>query len=331
METSDAIKINDQLQVLTEYDKQMIQKYQPQIKDGTLIIGRDQDLYSLDFIRTLNIYSLQLERCYNIIPKLESKTIKQFKTEYCNIENITDFQFENLEVLELCNYYQKETETLAKQILQFQKLKVLILFRWIIDISPLSQMTELTNLFLNGCKVRGIDLLQPIVSLQELYIDYTDIDITPIQYWTKLTKLSLISCNLINLDALTPLVNLQELNLIGNKIVHLQPILKLNLSKLDARYNNIQADNFEHPNFDLREQKQPTEAELKTANMLRNIDTPINSLRNQCKIKLNYRAKISLFKIKITECLQQQSDSHSKLIARAAFLFEQINAIESCQ
>ncbi|CAL6057018.1 Hypothetical_protein [Hexamita inflata] len=72
---------------LSEYDKQMIKKYQSKIQNGILTITCNPDLKSFDFMKFLVIYQLELTGCTNIIPKLESQTIKKLEIIDCNINN----------------------------------------------------------------------------------------------------------------------------------------------------------------------------------------------------------------------------------------------------
>ncbi|CAL6003404.1 Hypothetical_protein [Hexamita inflata] len=69
---------SEELQMLSKLDKTMIKTYQNQIKDGALRIQSTQDLKNLEFMRFLKITELQLYDCKNIIPKLESRTIKNY-------------------------------------------------------------------------------------------------------------------------------------------------------------------------------------------------------------------------------------------------------------
>ncbi|CAL6097614.1 Leucine-rich_repeat domain superfamily [Hexamita inflata] len=141
---------------LSEYDKSMIEKYQSEIKDGTVAIQRNQDLTSLNFIRLLNLNELVLKYCQRIIPKLESQSIKKLEIIDCKIQSVKDFRLDNLEVLDIQNYFQYlESKTLIFEIVMFQKLKELYLYSWEIDISPLSQMTGLSKLSLIQCNLRS--------------------------------------------------------------------------------------------------------------------------------------------------------------------------------
>ncbi|CAL6074852.1 Hypothetical_protein [Hexamita inflata] len=71
------------------------------------------------------------------------------------------------------------------------------------------------------------------------------------------------------------------------------------LSQLNAEFNkNIDTESIQlHPNFnnfDLDDQKQPTKEELQTANILRDINSPISSLKQICKESSRIKIKTSL-------------------------------------
>ncbi|CAL5988940.1 DUF2252_family protein [Hexamita inflata] len=325
---------------LSQYDKEMTQKYQNQISNETLVIAYNQQLKSLDFIQYMNVNELKLSDCKNIVPKLQSYTIKQLIVKDCKILSVKDLQLEKLEVLKLLNYFQKEeSETLTFEIIKFQKLKELILSGCLnIDINPLSQMTGLNVLTLNNCDLHSTEALGPLVNLLQLNLGRNKgIDITSLQRLTQLTELWLWGCNLISLDALRPLTNLQKLYIFENKIVYLQPLIELKLlSELDARCNSIvDSQTIEQlPNFvllGLKDQKQPTQLQLTEANILRSINFPITSLKLINGQQTYLRSQNSIFTKNITQFIQKQNLNHQLFIARAAAIFKQMNELESCQ
>ncbi|CAL6097592.1 leucine-rich_repeat domain-containing protein [Hexamita inflata] len=323
---------------LSEYDKQMIEKYQSEIKGGILTIQQNPDLKSLNFINTLKINQLQLYECKHIVPQLDSQTIKELKTMDCKIQSVKDFQLENLEVLAIYNNQAKlESNTLAQEIVWFQKLKELTLFKYITDFSPLSQLIGLTKLNLWSCDLHCTEALRPLINLQDLCLNCNNIDITNVQYLTNLTILQLASCNLVNVDTLRPLKKLKSLSIYNNKIVYLQPLIELKqLSGLMADRNKIiDTDSIQqHPNFnhfDIGVQKQPTQDELKVANMIKDINSPITSLKQINEKSNHIKDKNTVFRKKITQQLQQSHNSHVQFVARVTLLFQKINVFDGCQ
>ncbi|CAL5970960.1 leucine-rich_repeat domain-containing protein [Hexamita inflata] len=329
----------DTIDNLSEYDKKMIEKFQSEIKDGTLTIKRNPDLKSLDFIRSLNLNKLALEYCGNIIPKLESLTIKKLELTECGIQNVKGFKLENLEVLK--QYYfdnYLELNMLAQEIVQFKKLKELTLHNCVTDFSTLSQIIGLTKLNLWSCEIRSTEALRKLVNIEELYLNGNkDIDITALQYLTDLTKLQLESCNLVNLDALRPLKKLEELNIFDNQIVYLQPLVELKqLSQLDASSNKIiDIESIRlHPNFDsfdLSFQNQPIEEELEVANIMKDINNQISSLNQMNKKSSRIKEINTVFRQKITQQLQQSNNSHVQFVAQAVIIFQKTNVFDCCQ
>ncbi|CAL6046435.1 leucine-rich_repeat domain-containing protein [Hexamita inflata] len=320
--------------VISEYDKVMLQMYQT--KDRTLAIYNNKDLKSLDFIRFLQISELRLDNCKNIIPKLESQTIKLLDLYDCNIHDVTAFQLENLESLYMTNRSKLELDTLIFDIAQFQKLKELILYRLKINIGQLPQMTGLTTLCLIMCDLSSTEALRALFNLVVLNLSENEhIDITSVQYLTKLTKLLLNSCSLVSLDPLTPLTQLQELYICYNSVVYLQPLAELKyLTKLEAKYNKIVDSNViqQHPNFQsfcLDKQKQPTKKLFKAANILKSINSPVTSLKQVCNQSGLIKYRNTMFRQKIAQQLQDQFFGFNLFVARVAFLFQAMN--QNCQ
>ncbi|CAL6005835.1 Conserved_hypothetical protein [Hexamita inflata] len=228
-------------------DKALVEKYKNLIQGDALRIWCSKDVKSLDFINSLNINKLEIYNSKKIVPKLKSNIIQKLEITNCDIQSVKDFQLENLEILRISNFSEQyESETLAQEILRFQKLKELVLHGWIIDTTIISQMTDITNLGLSNCGLLSTEALRPLINLEQLYLqENKELDITSLQYMIKLTKLNLSDCGLLSVDAIRSLFNLQELNLHQNKdinITSLQYLTKLtklnlvscNLVSLDA-------------------------------------------------------------------------------------------------
>ncbi|CAL6111638.1 leucine-rich_repeat domain-containing protein [Hexamita inflata] len=277
----DVPKIPDDL---SEYDKEVLGKYQDKIKNGELSIDqidRDTDLTCLDLIRFLNINRLSLLSNSLIISKLESNIIRKLYIYDCEIQSFKDFNLENLEALEI--YNQKNRTQFALEIIKFQKLKRLFVYHYAFDVSPLSKMTGLTKLTLDYCELRNTEALIPLVNLVELNLSQNHgIDITALQHLTNLIVLTLTYCKLVSFDALVTLKKLEELDISSNNIVYLQPLEQLkSLVDLDATFNNIiEYKSVHHQNFmnfQLGNQKKPSKEQIEAANIQRNIDSTIIS------------------------------------------------------
>ncbi|CAL6041283.1 leucine-rich_repeat domain-containing protein [Hexamita inflata] len=222
------------LEKLSDYDLQMIEQYQDEIEDDTLTID-DKQLQNFEFIRALNISRLELYCCNNMIPKIKSQTVKELYIYNQNLNSLGEIYFDNLEVLELQNTKNLESQTLAQEINRFQKLKDISLVGWNIDLRQLSQMSQLTKLSMNRCELRSAEALAHLVGLSELSLDANPgIDITALQHLVKLTKLSLVRCKLKNLESLHHLINLNELRLNRNENLDISSLKYLtNLTKLE--------------------------------------------------------------------------------------------------
>ncbi|CAL5973807.1 Conserved_hypothetical protein [Hexamita inflata] len=307
------VQVNEDLQNLSEYNKEMIQRYQSKINDRKLIIMFNSELRSLDFINYLDINKLELENCKNIIPKLESLIITKLEIIDCEIQN-------------------------TLEIARFQQLNELYLYKWKIDISPLSHMTRLTKLGLIQCELRSTEAVRQLVNLEELYLDGNEeIDIVSLQYLNNLTILSLLQCNLKSLEPLRPLTQLKELNISWNSVVYLQPISDLKqITKLNAENNKIidQESIQQHPNFknfNLRNQQQPTKEELKISDILRDISNSTTFLKQICKKSRQIQYQYINFRQKVSQLLQETYIRHEQFLIQVVVLSQLMNVFEGCQ
>ncbi|CAL6018391.1 leucine-rich_repeat domain-containing protein [Hexamita inflata] len=327
---------NEEYEIPLHYNDVMIETFQSQIKDGVLKIENCSKLQSLQFIGFLNINNLEIQDCKNMIPQLKSQTINQLTIKYCHVQSMQDFELENLKVLVLTNLDQQFS--LAQEIVKYQQLNLLCLHNLKVDLNFLAQLTNITQLDLQLCKIHSTKALQSLVNLVEVHLSFNEnIDITTLQHLTKLNILSLRQCCLVNLDSLQPLTQLQELNIMVNQIVYIMPLAGLKqLSKLQAGNNKIIdiISMEQHPNFqqyDFKFQKQPTLQQLKTANVMGNINYPTNVLKILHKQSRQLKSQNNTFRKIITKYLQNQHDQYSIFIAKAVSLFQNMTTIESYQ
>ncbi|CAL6114541.1 Hypothetical_protein [Hexamita inflata] len=108
------------------------------------------------------------------------------------------------------------------------------------------------------------------------------------------------------------------------------------LSIVGASYNQIiDTESIQlHPNFDkfnLDVQYQPTTEDLKAANIMRDINNQISSLKYMCQQSSHTKNENNLFRQKITQKLQQSYNSHEQFVARVTFLFQKMNELEGQQ
>ncbi|CAL5978931.1 leucine-rich_repeat domain-containing protein [Hexamita inflata] len=332
--------INDQevLESHSEYETAF--EYQNQIIDGVLKLEEDLDLKEIEFIQALNIHKLELINCKKIIPKLQSQTIRELIIEQCDIKSLEEFQLNNLEVLILITEYKfQETSSLVQEMIQFTKLKELVLTGWMVDLgTKFNQITHITRLSLNNCEIRQTKYLSPLTNLQELSLNENKrIDITHIQYLVNLRKLQLNQCGLINLDSLRPLSKLQELDIRENQIVFIQPLAKLEfLTFLNAEINNIIDIEFleRHKNFKqfkFCNKFKPSHYLRKSANIMQLINNPVTSLKYMLEQSNRLKQHCTILKKKMYEYQQQLNDTQKCFIQQTFALFQKLNIFESCQ
>ncbi|CAL5994208.1 Conserved_hypothetical protein [Hexamita inflata] len=231
-------------------------------------------------------------------------------------------------------------------ILNFNILKLLVNLKELslkmniypIDFALFPHFPQLFELNLSYCELLNFSVYKPPVSLKNIVlINIKDIDITPLQHWTHLTGLWLSWCNLKNLDAVRPLVNLEHLYIGQNSIVYLEPLKELKkLSTLYAEHNFIQ-DIYtleKHPNFNkfsFHNQQQPTIQQLKVANTLKDINSPITQLRQMSQLKISLKANSINKRQIINNNIKQLLVEQDSFVSQVAQLFQKLNCIDGYQ
>ncbi len=109
------------------------------------------------------------------------------------------------------------------------------------DLSPLSNLTNLTYLNLDDNSISDISALSNLTNLTELYLWYNNIsDISVLSNLTNLTRLNLDGHRISDISVLSNLTNLTELSLGQNGISDISVLSNLtNLTELGLWYNNI--------------------------------------------------------------------------------------------
>ena len=106
------------------------------------------------------------------------------------------------------------------------------------DISPLAKLTKLTTLKIRDTILNDITPLASLTDLRELelYGNWKLTDITPLAGLNKLTKLGIYGNPIADLSPLKGLSNLEHLHLLSIKITELTPLAKLtNLTTLEIQ------------------------------------------------------------------------------------------------
>ncbi|ELK3068464.1 InlB B-repeat-containing protein, partial [Listeria monocytogenes] len=113
----------------------------------------------------------------------------------------------------------------------------------ITDISPLSNLVKLTNLYIGTNKITDISALQNLTNLRELYLNEDNIsDISPLANLTKMYSLNLgANHNLSDLSPLSNMTGLNYLTVTESKVKDVTPIANLtDLYSLSLNYNQIE-------------------------------------------------------------------------------------------
>ncbi|MCK5246440.1 leucine-rich repeat domain-containing protein, partial [Candidatus Bipolaricaulota bacterium] len=97
----------------------------------------------------------------------------------------------------------------------------------IIDISPLWRLPNLTKLDLRANKIVDISLLSQLTNLEHLYLSENQIvDISPLAGLPNLTDLALSENQIIDISSLSSLTSLTDLALSDNEIVDIVPLVQ---------------------------------------------------------------------------------------------------------
>ena len=117
---------------------------------------------------------------------------------------------------------------------KFRNINSLILSGSVEDISPIGNLTNLTNLFIYDCNTKDLSPLDNLINLTSLKLCYTYVsDLSPLKSLINLTELSLCQGDIIqDISSLKYLINLKVLDLSYTEITDLSPLK--NLSKLKS-------------------------------------------------------------------------------------------------
>ena len=109
------------------------------------------------------------------------------------------------------------------------------------NLAPLSGLTSLERLDLDGNSISDITPLAGLTSLERLYLGNNSIsDITPLSSLTSLKTLWLSGNSIVDVSALSDLNSLETLSLHGNSISDITPLAGLtSLERLYLSFNNI--------------------------------------------------------------------------------------------
>ncbi len=165
------------------------------------------------------------------------KTINVEFLSELSVINFPDANLENIIRTEIGkpsgDIYYSDVQTITSLVVDFT------------DITDLSGMEYCVNITIIDFNVNNyISDLNPIsnlTKLTELYIEMNDIsDISPISNLKNLTVLNLFNNNLVDISPISSLTNLTEINLGFNDIIDISPLSTLNnLTKIMLKNNDI--------------------------------------------------------------------------------------------
>ncbi|CAL6028515.1 Chain_A [Hexamita inflata] len=200
---------------------------------------------SLELCNVKNIEKIQTKNLEVLILAEDPKNKTQFNTEdICKFQKLKHLDISGynnvnanqiiilgLTIIKLSNCGIKNIDNI-RQLVNLVELDLNT--NQNIDVSPLSELKQLTNLDLGRCNIKNTYTIQKLENLDELLLyGNQDIDITPLQYLKKLKVLNLNACNLQNIDMLQTLVYLQKLYISDNQIMY-----AFNLYKNSNSYHN---------------------------------------------------------------------------------------------
>ncbi|CAL6027514.1 leucine-rich_repeat domain-containing protein [Hexamita inflata] len=223
-------------------NQNQMNEFRSQVNGKSLKINCNSELKNIQFVNEFQIEELEISHCKNLIPKLNSKNIKQLNLQFNGIKQF-EFDLPNLETLSV-----QENNGESKYILQrlhgFEKLQELIITGYK-EIDLMQIKMKLNKLWLWNCNLTNIEKLQTQNLTELVLYDNENIDINPIQHMKTIQILNLGCCGLKNIAPLKYLVQLKQLVLSGNEnidihfIQYLKQLTTLNLelcSLIDLTY-----------------------------------------------------------------------------------------------
>ncbi|CAL5987241.1 Conserved_hypothetical protein [Hexamita inflata] len=320
------------------------------MENGVLKIYNDYELQILDFTKNLNIHTVELCCCKNII-QIVNDTITEVKIDGCELKSIDNFHLKNINTLileeDIFHFEENNVEGFIQHKHKLQSLNTIVMFQnlqnlqingYYNDFSPITNLKQLTILKLADCDLQQVDFLKPLFSLKYLNISQNPgIKLEQLAQLKQLTKLEMKYCKLIYVDFLIPLVNLKELDIQGNSIIYMYPVLELkHLDQLNGSYNQIvDINNIQtHPNFNLfifDDQQQPTNNQIKIASKLKNINAPVKLFRQMQRKYKNTQEQMNTRKTELQQHVRQCLYNHIQFTNNVVQLFHNLHIIQNYQ
>ncbi|CAL6099304.1 leucine-rich_repeat domain-containing protein [Hexamita inflata] len=254
----------------------MIQKYKNDVKEKTLQIFNDEDLFSIKFVEHLIVNELSIVYCsikLDFVPN-QLSILVAFK---CGIEEVGTLG-NNLQKL-----YLNQNKLKDVKFAQFSQLKVLQFDdNNVSDLQPLNALFQLEELSFYRNKVSNLSPLTKLHKLTKFQAGQNYIiDITPLKTLYNLQIIELNKNQIIHIDALEKLNQLYELDLRENLIVDLKPI-----------YNHLN-----RKQYIIKLQTKPTKHQIFISNKLK-------AIQNACSIKYKFSQQSKLIKLDVNQTRQ---------------------------
>ncbi|CAL6002480.1 leucine-rich_repeat domain-containing protein [Hexamita inflata] len=301
-------------------------------------------LQNIDLISSLvNLEELDisLNRNVDLSQLWQVRSLTKLSVRQCGLTNIDQItQLINLEVLNVADNSLLTINSIGS-LLNLKELD--INYNKLIDITPLKSLVGLIKLNLSQCRLTQLSALQHLINLQDLDLSFNyDINITELQYLKDLTYLNLEGCNLVSICVLRPLVNLEVLFISDNNIV----LLDADLNKMQKLQmfvaDNNQISDFsqieKHPNynninkngwrtFEISDQREPSQEQLRQANKFRNIESPNIQLKEIQNLHQALKTALDNFKQQINATISNAWQSQIQFTANVVRLFQQLNQV----
>jgi Leucine-rich repeat (LRR) protein len=185
----------------------------------------------------------------------------------------------------------------------------------VVDLTPIRNLTELVELNASGTKIKDLTPLKYSSKLKRLDISYTDItDISLVEKMPDLQMLSLKGTRIVDFGPIAYLSKLEEANLQSTKIVSLTPLEKLDqLTRLNLSATPIQ---------DLTSLRDLSNLQTLDLDSTKVKDvTPLNNLGNLNMLSMNYTAISNLMPLQKLPALEKVYCDQTPIKREAADAF----------
>ncbi|CAL6033832.1 Leucine_Rich repeat-containing protein [Hexamita inflata] len=218
-----------------QYEQYMIKHYKGNVytdpnRQKCLLLQYNDNLNSVKFVKNLDVNSLRIFSCNNIVVKSVPNKVTDLAINYCNIQQVDEFKLmTHLTSLDLRTNCIVDISNLRHLV----QLKILNLNEnQISDISALKYLINLEHISLNKNKISEIAPLQKLVNLRLIsLINNLVVDISPVQHIPNLQYLYLSENQIVHIDALEHMIGLKQL-LIDQNYIQDQSALQNHPQKL---------------------------------------------------------------------------------------------------